>query len=321
MSLLELKNYQAHFYTRRGIVKAVNGISFSLEKGQTLGIVGESGSGKSVTQLSYLRLLPSPPLKIIGGQVLYQGKDLLSMPNSDLRRLRGNKISMIFQEPMTSLNPYMRIGAQIVEPLTEHLGYDKKRAQKAALHALERVGIPSAEMALKSYPHEFSGGMRQRVMIAMALTTSPEVLIADEPTTALDVTVQAQILELLKSIQKDTGMAIVLITHDLGVVAGLADKILVMYAGRVMEEGNADQVFYTSKHPYTHALLKSTPRIDVPQGVLPTISGTPPDLSRLSDGCPFYERCTFHSEECAVFPPVKKFEVGHDSYCYREELS
>jgi len=320
MALLELKDFRASFHTRRGIVKAVNGISFSLEKGQTLGIVGESGSGKSVTQLAYLGLLPTPPLKIEGGQALFQGQDLLRVTPSEMRKIRGNKISMIFQEPMTSLNPYMRIGAQLIEPLTEHRGYDKKRAMKEAITALERVGIPSAESALKSYPHEFSGGMRQRVMIAMALTTNPEVLIADEPTTALDVTVQAQILELLKSIQKDTGMAIVLITHDLGVVAGIADKVLVMYAGRIMEEGNADQVFYGSRHPYTHALLKSTPRIDIAQAILPTIGGMPPDLSKLGAGCPFYERCNYRSEECAVFPPLKQFEAGHDSYCYREAL-
>jgi len=320
MALLELKNFQAHFHTRRGIVKAVNGISFALEKGQTLGIVGESGSGKSVTQLSYLGLLPSPPLKIVGGEALFQGKDLLKMSPKEMRQIRGNKIAMIFQEPMTSLNPYLRIGTQLIEPLTEHKGYDKKRAMKEAIKALERVGIPNAEASLRSYPHEFSGGMRQRVMIAMALTTNPEVLIADEPTTALDVTVQAQILDLLRDIQKEHGMAIVLITHDLGVVAGIADKILVMYAGRIMEEGNADQVFYNSRHPYTTALLKSTPRIDVNQTALPTIGGTPPDLSRLGEGCPFIDRCAYKTAECEVFPPLKNFGAGHDSYCYRESL-
>lgn len=319
--ILELKDFQAHFYTRRGIVKAVDGISFTVGKGETVGIVGESGSGKSVCQLSYLRLLPSPPLRIIGGQALFHGQDLLKMSNDALRQIRGNKISMIFQEPMTSLNPYMRIGNQLIEPLTIHRGISKKVAWQESIKALERVGIHSAESAMHSYPHEFSGGMRQRVMIAMALTTKPEVLIADEPTTALDVTVQAQILDLLKDIQKDTGMAIVLITHDLGVVAGLADKILVMYAGRVMEDGTSENVFYKSQHPYTNALLKSTPRIDVPQGILPTIAGTPPDLSRLPKGCPFYDRCTYHMDVCTTaFPASRQFEPGHDSFCYLERL-
>lgn len=317
--ILELKNYQAEFHTRRGIVKAVNGISFKLHKGETLGIVGESGSGKSVTQLSYLRLLPSPPLKIIGGEVRYRGRDMLTMSHEELRQIRGNKISMIFQEPMTSLNPYLRISSQLVEPLVLHRKMSKKQAEGEAIKALERVGIPSAASAMKSYPHEFSGGMRQRVMIAMALTTNPEVLVADEPTTALDVTVQAQILELLKSIQKDTGMSIILITHDLGVVAGLADRILVMYAGRIMEEGNASQVFYESQHPYTHALLKSTPRIDIPQGVLPTIGGTPPDLSKLGVGCPFYERCSYRKELCTKsFPQARQLGGGHEAYCIEE---
>ncbi len=319
--ILELKDLRAHFYTRRGIVKAVDGISFVVHRGETVGIVGESGSGKSVCQLSYLRLLPSPPLRIIGGQALLHGRNLLQMNDRELRQIRGNKISMIFQEPMTSLNPYMRIGSQLIEPLTIHVGADKKAAWKEAVKALERVGISHAESAMHGYPHEFSGGMRQRVMIAMALTTKPEVLIADEPTTALDVTVQAQILDLLRDIQKDTGMAIILITHDLGVVAGLADKILVMYAGRVMEDGTSDAIFYKSQHPYTQALLKSTPRIDQPQGTLPAISGAPPDLSRLSTGCPFYDRCPYHMEVCATaFPKPKRVEVSHDSFCYLEDL-
>ncbi len=262
--ILELKNLTASFHTRRGIVKAVNGISFSVAKGETLGIVGESGSGKSVTQLSYLRLLPSPPLRIEGGEALFRGENLLTMSDEKMRGVRGDKISMIFQEPMTSLNPYLKIGTQLIEPLTIHRNMSKKDAWKDAIGALERVGISGPEKAMESYPHEFSGGMRQRVMIAMALTTKPEVLIADEPTTALDVTVQAQILDLLRGIQRETGMAIVLITHDLGVVAGLADRILVMYAGRVMEQGNAEEIFYRTGHPYTQALLRSTPRIDRP---------------------------------------------------------
>lgn len=319
--LLEVRNLKAHFYTRRGIVKAVNGISFDVSRGETLGIVGESGSGKSVCQLSYLGLLPSPPLRIMGGEALFKGKDLLKMSAASLRQIRGDRISMIFQEPMTSLNPYLKIGTQLIEPLVMHRKMTKSQAMKEAVAALERVGIAGAERALSSYPHEFSGGMRQRVMIAMALTTKPEVLIADEPTTALDVTVQAQILDLLKSIQKENGMAIVLITHDLGVVAGLADKIVVMYAGRVFEEGSTDQIFYETRHPYTQALLRSTPRLDHEKGKLPAIGGAPPDLSRLSDGCPFYERCSYHKDVCAKeFPQPLKFEGKHLSHCYVEDL-
>jgi oligopeptide transport system ATP-binding protein len=317
--LLEVKDYKAHFYTRRGIVRAVDGISFSLRPGETLGIVGESGSGKSVSQLSYLRLLPSPPLRIVGGEVKFHGKDLLKMKNEELRHIRGKSITMIFQEPMTSLNPYLRIGTQLVEPLVIHENLSKKDALKKAEEALERVKIPNAAKALTAYPHEFSGGMRQRVMIAMALTTNPELLIADEPTTALDVTVQAQILELLKEIQQDTKMAIIMITHDLGVVAGLADRVLVMYAGHILEEGTADDIFYRSHNPYSMALLKSTPRIDIPQGVLPIIPGAPPDLSRLGDGCPFYERCENRMEVCTtVFPPPRHLSPLHESYCYLE---
>jgi oligopeptide/dipeptide ABC transporter ATP-binding protein len=319
--VLEVRNLQARFHTRRGVVRAVDGVSFSVRQGETLGIVGESGSGKSVTQLSYLSLLPSPPLRIAGGEALFHGRDLLKIAPSALREVRGNKISMIFQEPMTSLNPYLKIGVQLVEPLRIHLKMEKRAAYHEAAESLARVGFPSPEMAMRGYPHELSGGMRQRVMIAMALTTKPEVLIADEPTTALDVTVQAQILDLLRQIQKDTGMALVLITHDLGVVAGLADRVLVMYAGKVFEEGTAEDVFYRSPHPYTNALLKSTPRIDIPQSVLPAIAGTPPDPTRLRDGCPFFERCAYRLDACqAAFPPARELATQHRSYCYLEEL-
>jgi oligopeptide transport system ATP-binding protein len=315
--ILEVKNYQAHFYTRRGIVKAVNDISFTLNEGETLGIVGESGSGKSVTQLSYLGLLPSPPLRIIGGEVLFKGRNLLAADGEHLRRIRGNQITMIFQEPMTSLNPYMKIGHQLCEPLILHKGMNKHDAVKEAIAALKRVGLPDPMTAMAAYPHEFSGGMRQRVMIAMALTTHPEVLIADEPTTALDVTVQAQILELLKSIQQERGMAIILITHDLGIVAGLANRVVVMYAGTVMEEGTVDELFYGSHHPYTQALLKSTPRLDVTQASLPTIAGTPPDLSRLKPGCPFYDRCDHRVAVCTeTFPAAHHFQAGQRSFCH-----
>jgi len=286
-ALLKIENYKAYFYTRRGIVKAVNGISYEVHPGQTVAVVGESGSGKSVSQLSYLGLLPSPPLRILGGQVVFDGSDLLKMREDELRKIRGDKISMIFQEPMTSLNPYLKIGSQLIEPLVIHRKQRKKAAWSAATQALERVGISRPAQAMEAYPHEFSGGMRQRVMIAMALTTEPKLLIADEPTTALDVTVQAQILELLKSIQKETKMAMILITHDLGVVAGSADEVVVMYAGRVFERGSVDDIFYRSQHPYTQALLRSTPRIDQLEKELPVIQGNPPDLSQDLVGCPF----------------------------------
>jgi len=320
--ILEMENYRAHFYTRRGIVKAVDGLSYSVQEGQTLGIVGESGSGKSVSQLSYLGLLPSPPLKIIGGSVKYRGADLLKMDPESLRKVRGNKISMIFQEPMTSLNPYMKVGSQLVEPILVHEKKTKAIARKRAVDALVDVGIPDPERAMERYPHEFSGGMRQRVMIAMALTTKPEVLIADEPTTALDVTVQAQILDLLKKIQKETGMAIILITHDLGVIAGIADRVAVMYAGKLLEEGGVDDIFYRSQNPYTLALLKSMPRLDTPQEKLPTIPGLPPDLSQLKAGCPFAERCAYHIAVCDYsFPPKRKVGPDHETFCHVEKLT
>ncbi len=321
MALLEIKNLQAHFHTRKGIVKAVNDISYSINPGETLGIVGESGSGKSVSQLSYLGLLPSPPLRIPKGEVLYRGENILSMSSEKLRKLRGNRISMIFQEPMTSLNPYLTIGSQLIEPLVIHCGYSKKAAWKEACAALDRVGLPEAEKSMKVYPHEFSGGMRQRVMIAMALTTQPEILIADEPTTALDVTVQAQILDLLKAIQKETQMAILLITHDLGVIAGTADKVVVMYAGSVFEEGPVESIFEKSEHPYTRALLKSTPRIDLHQEKIPVIGGTIADLSQLKSGCPFYERCEYRKDICRLtFPSHRQIDSAHRTFCHVESF-
>jgi oligopeptide transport system ATP-binding protein len=321
-TVLDVRNLKAHFHTRRGIVRAVDEVSFSVREGETVGIVGESGSGKTVCQLSYLRLLPEPPLRIEGGEVLFNGQtDLLKQSPEQMRRIRGKEISMIFQEPMTSLNPYLTVGTQLTEPLRIHLGLDKTRALAEAAAALERVGIADAGAALKRYPHEFSGGMRQRVMIAMALTTKPKLLIADEPTTALDVTVQSQILDLLKDIQKETGMAILFITHDLGVVASIAHEVVVMYAGKIMERGTANDVFYSTQHPYTHALLQSTPRIDIAQGKLPAIGGTPPDLTRLSQGCPFTGRCKHQRDACErSFPPVKHFPPGHDAYCHLEGL-
>lgn len=319
--VLNVSNLKAHFYTRRGVVKAVDGVSFKIMRGETLSIVGESGSGKSVSQMSYLGLIPSPPLKIVGGTALFGETDLLRASPNTLRKIRGNRISMIFQEPMTSLNPYLRIGAQLIEPLIYHRNLDKAEAKKQGIAALERVGISDASKAFNRFPHEFSGGMRQRVMIAMALTTNPELLIADEPTTALDVTVQAQILGLLKEIQKETGMSIILITHDLGVVATLSDRVLVMYAGSIFERGSVEDIFYRSYHPYTRALLRSTPRLDTPQGVLPAIPGLPPDLASLPAGCPFADRCSYTMETCRTeFPEAFQLSQEHASYCYLREM-
>jgi len=317
--LLKIIDYRAYFRTRRGVVRAVDHLSYEIHAGETLGIVGESGSGKSVSQLSYLGLLPKPPLEIVGGEVFFQGQDILKFNQNQLRQIRGSEIAMIFQDPMSSLNPYLKIGTQLIEPIQVHLGKTKKQAWSQGIGALERVGISDAEEAMNSYPHEFSGGMRQRVMIAMALTTKPKLLIADEPTTALDVTVQAQILDLLKDIQKETNMAIILITHDLGVVANISDRIVVMYAGKIFEQGTAESIFYQPAHPYTKALLKSTPRIDQAESRLSVIQGNPPDLSRLGSGCPFYDRCDYRISDCEIaFPNARKPEPNHQSFCHVE---
>lgn len=319
--LLSIRNYQAHFYTRKGVVRAVDGISYDVYPGETLAIVGESGSGKSVSQLSYLGLLSQTPLRIIGGEVLFHQTDLLKLSEENLRKIRGDKISMVFQEPMTSLNPYLKIGTQLIEPLLVHRSVSKSQAWKQGEEALERVGIADHSKAMHAYPHEFSGGMRQRVMIAMALTTEPEVLIADEPTTALDVTVQSQILELLSDLQKQNKMAVILITHDLGVVAQVADRVVVMYAGKVFETGSVEDIFYRSQHPYTQALLRSTPRLDKKEEELPSIPGSPPPLFTSFTGCPFYERCYYHLDECKKeFPPYEALESGHSRFCYAKDL-
>ncbi|MBI4404137.1 MAG: ABC transporter ATP-binding protein [Deltaproteobacteria bacterium] len=319
--ILAIRDLRAHFHTRRGIIKAVDGISFEIQKGETLAIVGESGSGKTVSQLSYLGLLPMPPLRIAGGQAFFHDTDLIKAGKDKLRAVRGDSISMIFQEPMTSLNPYLKIGTQLIEPLCLHRKLSKKEAWKVASESLEKVGIADAARTMHSYPHEFSGGMRQRVMIAMAITTKPEVLIADEPTTALDVTIQAQILELLGELKKETGMSIILITHDLGIVASVADKVLVMYGGKMMEEATAHELFSASSHPYTTALLKSTPRVDIPQEVLPVIGGSPPDLSKLSPGCPFYDRCALRLDACKETAPKPcSLSPSHRSFCHLETV-
>jgi oligopeptide transport system ATP-binding protein len=289
--MLEVRNLKTYFYTRAGVYRAVDGISFHVNRGETLGIVGESGSGKSVSQYSLLRLIPSPPGKVVDGSALLDGLDILKCPLSELQKVRGKKISMIFQDPMSCLNPYLTIGDQLMEPLFIHENAGREEAKRKAIRALEEVGIQSAERRLKSYPHELSGGMRQRVMIAMALITEPELLIADEPTTALDVTVQAQILDLIKALQKKKNTAVIFITHDLGVIAGIADRVMVMYAGNVVETAPTAKLFANPSHPYTRALLGSIPAIHERGERLKTIHGMPPDLSKEITGCAFAPRC------------------------------
>src|SRR5882724_9841004 len=304
MPLLEVTNLRTSFHTRHGIVRAVNDVSFALEKGDTLGIVGESGSGKSVTCYSLMRLIPQPPGRIEGGRAMFDGVDLLSASPEQLSKIRGKRISMIFQDPMTSLNPYLRISDQLIEPLLIHENISRRDAFERGIAALEEVGVPDAAKRIRSYPHEFSGGMRQRVMIAMALITKPELLIADEPTTALDVTVQAQILELIKKMQQELGMAVIFITHDLGVVSGLCDRVLVMYAGRVVESADTRTLFHQPKHPYTRALQRSIPSMQQKGAELFTIPGLPPDLSKPMAGCSFTPRCEFAAERCRASDPA-----------------
>ena len=317
MPLLEVNNLTTHFHTRHGVVRAVNGVSFSLRSGETLGIVGESGCGKSVTCYSLLGLVPQPPGRIESGDARFDGLDLLACSPAELRRIRGNRISMVFQNPMTSLNPYLRVATQLIEPLVIHEGLNRKTASARAVEALLEVGIQDADERIRSYPHEFSGGMRQRVMIAMALITHPEILIADEPTTALDVTVQAQILELIKQRQQAVGSAVLFVTHDLGVVAGLCDRVLVMYAGRLVEAAATRSVFYSPKHPYTAALQKAVPSLDAPDDELYTIPGAPPDLRSERRGCPFEPRCEFARERCREPVEFQQVEPGHWTACTR----
>jgi oligopeptide transport system ATP-binding protein len=317
MPLLEVTNLRTSFHTRHGIVRAVNDVSFSLEKGDTLGIVGESGSGKSVTCYSLMRLIPQPPGRIEGGRAMFDGVDLLSASPEQLSGIRGKRISMIFQDPMTSLNPYMRISDQLIEPLLIHENISRNDALKRGIAALEEVGVPDAAKRIRSYPHEFSGGMRQRVMIAMAIITKPELLIADEPTTALDVTVQAQILDLVKKMQRELGMAVIWITHDLGVVAGFCERVQVMYAGRVVERGATDELFQNTAHPYTRALQKSIPALQPKGTSLYTIPGMPPDLSQNVVGCPFVPRCEFAQEQCKQPVELKDIAPNHATACVR----
>src|SRR6266576_1481192 len=316
-SLLEVKNLRTYFNTEDGEVKAVDGISFQLKRGETLGIVGESGSGKSVTNLSIMRLIPTPPGRIVSGEVLFDGRNLLSLPERDMRAVRGKRIAMIFQDPMTSLNPFMRISRQLMEVTTLHLGHTRKQAREHAIRMLEHVGIPDSRERVDSYPHEFSGGMRQRVMIAMALSCEPELLIADEPTTALDVTIQAQILELIKRLKQATGTSVILITHDLGIVAGMTDHLLVMYAGKIFEQAPTKELFAVPGNPYTKGLLLSVPDPPSEQGELYQIPGLPPDVAHLPPGCPFAARCDRVQEIChREFQPFVQLTADHCSYCH-----
>ena len=316
-NLLEVKDLRTYFELEEGTVKAVDGISFQLKRGETLGIVGESGSGKSVTNLSIIRLIPSPPGKIVSGEVIFDGRDILLLPEADVRKIRGRRIAMIFQDPMTSLNPFMKISKQLMEMTQLHLGYNSARAYEHAIKMLETVGIPDARERANNYPHEFSGGMRQRVMIAMALSCQPELLIADEPTTALDVTIQAQILELIKQLKQETGTSVILITHDLGVVAGMTDHLMVMYAGKVFEQARTTELFATPGNPYTKGLLRSVPDPLAEQAELYQIPGLPPDVAHLPPGCPFAARCERAEQLChEEYPPFVEVAPDHHSLCH-----
>ena len=318
MPLLEVTDLRTNFHTRTGICRAVHDVSFTLEKGETLGIVGESGSGKSVTCYSLMGLVPQPPGRIESGSAMFDGVDLLHCPPQTARSIHGKRVAMIFQDPMTSLNPYLRIGDQLIEPLLIHEKTSKAAARARSREMLEAVGIHDAAARMDRYPHEFSGGMRQRVMIAMALITRPELLIADEPTTALDVTVQAQILELIKRFQRELGMAVIFITHDLAVVSGLCDRVLVMYAGRIVESADVRAIFHQPRHPYTRALQRAIPSTQPKGTELYTIPGLPPDLSQPVVGCPFAPRCEFAVDRCRREDPVlRNVAPGRTSACLR----
>ncbi|TCO69863.1 ABC transporter ATP-binding protein [Marinisporobacter balticus] len=315
--LLEVKNLRTSFFTHVGEVRAIRGVSFYLDKGEAIGIVGESGSGKSVTSMSVMKLLQYPG-RIVGGEITFNGKDITNMPEKEMQSIRGNEIAMIFQDPMTSLNPVYTIGNQIMEAIRRHQGLSKRKAREKAIEILKLVGIPSPEKRVDNYPHEFSGGMRQRAMIAMALSCEPNLLIADEPTTALDVTIQAQILELMKNLKEKINTSIILITHDLGVVADVCSRILVMYGGLIMEEGKTEEIFYNPKHPYTMGLLKSIPRLDLGENKrLVPIEGSPPDLLKPPKACPFATRCPYTMKVCEeMMPPYFEAEKNHRSQCW-----
>jgi oligopeptide transport system ATP-binding protein len=319
-ALLDVRNLHTEFRTGAGLVRAVDGVSYTVDPGETVAIVGESGSGKSVGAMSILRLIPDPPGRITQGQILFAGRDLLGLSADEMRAVRGNEIGMVFQEPMTSLNPVLTIGRQITEVLEQHQGADGPTAERRALELLEMVGIADVGRRLKQYPHQLSGGMRQRVMIAIALACNPKLIIADEPTTALDVTIQAQILELMKSLTLRLNVALIVITHNLGVVARYASRVNVMYAGRIVEAGSAEAVYHNPRHPYTVALLRSVPRLDLPRRArLDPVDGQPPDLTRLDGGCAFRPRCRFAIDKCSeARPPLQRLdEASHFAACFR----
>jgi len=317
-TLLQVKGLRTQFFTQDGVVNAVNGITYDLNEGETLGLVGESGCGKSVSVLSLMLLIPQPPGRIVGGEAWFQGRNLLTMDGEEIRSVRGNKIAMIFQDPMTSLNPVLTINQQVSEALELHLGMDKKQARQRSIELLELVRIPDAADRIDDYPHQFSGGMRQRVMIAMGLSCNPQLLIADEPTTALDVTIQAQIIDLVRQLKDEIGMAVVWITHDLGVVAGLADRVNVMYAGYIIESGFVKDIYADPRHPYTLGLLGSIPRLDeARKRTLTPIEGMPPDLIEMPSGCPFAPRCVYAIERCLNENPVlETVSRGHTVACW-----
>ena len=317
--LLEVKNLRTYFYTEEGVVRAVDGVSWHLDEGETLGLVGESGCGKSVSAMSILRLIPRPPGRIVEGEIIFEGQDLLTISDDEMRHIRGNRIAMVFQEPMTSLNPVLTIGDQIMEALILHLHLDKPEAEKRAVELLELVGIPEASGRIYDYPHQFSGGMRQRVMIAMALACNPKLLLADEPTTALDVTIQAQVLEIMARLSKELGTAVVVITHNLGVVARYADRVNVMYAGKIVESGSTMNIFKNAKHPYTVGLLQSVPRLDASEHVrLFAIEGQPPLLIDPIPGCSFEARCVWRIDKCHTDqPPLELKGDLHWAACWR----
>jgi oligopeptide/dipeptide ABC transporter ATP-binding protein len=320
-ALLEVRGLQTHFASERGVVRAVDGVDLRLERGRTLGIVGESGCGKSVTALSIMGLVPQPPGRIAAGEVRFEGEDLLKVPVQRLRDLRGHQLSMIFQEPMTSLNPAFQVGDQIAEVILRHKNVNAGEAKHQAVDMLRKVRIPSPETRAREYPHQLSGGMRQRVMIAMALACNPKLLIADEPTTALDVTIQAQILELMRALREELGTAIILITHDLGVIAELADDVIVMYAGKVAERCAVPRLFAEPQHPYTIGLLGSIPRLDLEQEHLSAIEGFVPDAAAMPEGCRFHPRCPFSIERCRKeSPELKEVIPGHFVACWRAPL-
>jgi oligopeptide/dipeptide ABC transporter ATP-binding protein len=315
--LLDIRNLQTFFFTPTGLVKAINGVDLCLETGETLALVGESGCGKSMTALSLLRLVPEPG-KIVGGDIIFAGRDLLHMPIEEMRRVRGNRIGMVFQEPMTSLNPVLRVGEQIAEVLRLHQGHDRQRAADEAVTLLNQVGLPAPADRARDYPHQLSGGMRQRVMIAMALACNPQLLIADEPTTALDVTIQAQIMELLATCKTERAMATLLITHDLGVVAQYAERVAIMYAGRIMESAPVRELFADPRHPYTKGLLASVPKLGDKRRRLTPIEGTIPAPGELPEGCPFLERCPEAFAPCrGEIPPMRDIRPGHQVRCWQ----